>query len=257
MTTIAMQRSAESNASGASRAVLAQTRTELTLTLRRGENVLITIVVPVVLLIFFAALGIVPAVNGSPIDFLVPGILSLAIISTGMVNLGISTAYERYYGVLKRLGGSPLPRWGLLAAKAGAVLALEIAQVVLLGVVARFGFGWQPRVELGYVLIGLALGTVAFSAIGLAMAGALRAEATLAIANGLYLLVLLVGDVLLPIDHLPGILQTISRLLPAAALSEVLRASLTGVVVPAFPLLVLAVWAVGISLLAIKTFQWE
>jgi len=94
------------------RAILAQTRLELKLTLRRGENLLVTIVIPLVLLVFFASARLIPGEGQQSLDYLVPGILSLAIISTGMVNLGIATAYERYYGVLKRLGGSPLPRWG-------------------------------------------------------------------------------------------------------------------------------------------------
>src|SRR5471032_716031 len=102
------------------RAVACQTRMELALTARRGENVLVTVVMPVILLVFFSSSGLVSANGGSALDYLVPGILSIAIVSTGMVNLGIATAYERYYGVLKRLGGSPLPRWGLLVAKAVA-----------------------------------------------------------------------------------------------------------------------------------------
>src|SRR5229473_6522246 len=113
------------------RQVLAQTRVELLLTLRRGESVLITLIVPVLLLVFFASLNIIPATRGKAIDFLLPGMLALAVMGTGMVSLGIATAYERYYGVLKRLGSSPLPRWGLLTAKILAVLAVEVVQAVL------------------------------------------------------------------------------------------------------------------------------
>src|SRR5438445_1761914 len=114
------------------RAVLAQTGMELRLTARRGENVLVTIVIPLVLLVFFASSTLVAGDRAQRLDYLVPGILALAIISTGMVNLGIATAYERHYGVLKRLGGSPLPRWGLLVAKALSVVALEVVQVAAL-----------------------------------------------------------------------------------------------------------------------------
>ena len=124
-------------------AVLAQTRAELLLTMRRGENVLITMVVPVLLLIFFASLGIVRAGTARPVDFLLPGMLSLAVIATGMVSLGIATAYERYYGVLKRLGASPLPRAGLIAAKALSVLVLEVLQVALLVVIAAAAYGFN------------------------------------------------------------------------------------------------------------------
>src|SRR6516164_9907649 len=107
------------------RALLAQFRIELTLTLRRGESLLITVVVPVVLLVFFGAIA------ANPPDFLVPGLLALAVMSTSMVSLGIATAYERYYGVLKRLLGSPLPRGGLITAKILSVLALEVVQAAL------------------------------------------------------------------------------------------------------------------------------
>src|SRR5579883_1777195 len=152
------------------RAVFSQARMELALTMRRGENVLVTIVVPLVLLVFFGSLGLIPSTSAGPMDFLVPGVLALAIISTGMVNLGIATAYERYYGVLKRLGGSPLPRWGLLVAKALSVLALEIVQLVLLLAVAVLGYGWRPHDgQPALALLALVLGTIAFSAIGLAM----------------------------------------------------------------------------------------
>src|SRR5438270_12905295 len=106
-----------SKAASAGRQILAQTRVELLMTLRRGESVLITLIVPVLLLIFFTSLNIVPATNGPAVNFLLPGMLALAVMATGMVSLGIATAYERYYGVLKRLGGSPLPRSGLIIAK--------------------------------------------------------------------------------------------------------------------------------------------
>jgi ABC-2 type transport system permease protein len=244
--------------SATTRSILAQSRMELTLTMRRGENVLVTIVVPVVLLVFFASLGLVPATPVAPLDYLVPGILALAIISTGMVNLGIATAYERYYGVLKRLGGSPLPRWGLLLAKALSILGLELAQLVILLGVAVVGYGWHPRVVSALAVGGLVLGTLAFSAIGLAMAGTLRAEATLAIANGLYLLFLLVGDVLLPLDHLPPLLRPIAALLPAAALSDTLRSAFTGA--PALPLAAVATllaWAVISTVVVTTRFRWE
>jgi len=176
-------------------AVLAQTRAELLLTMRRGENVLITMVVPVLLLIFFASLGIVRAGTARPVDFLLPGMLSLAVIATGMVSLGIATAYERYYGVLKRLGASPLPRAGLIAAKALSVLVLEVLQVALLVVIAAAVYGWRPphsAAGLATAALALLLGTAAFAGLGLAMAtgpldvlglfGSARAEAATATA---------------------------------------------------------------------------
>jgi ABC-2 type transport system permease protein len=243
------------------RAVLAQTRAELTLTLRRGESVLITVLVPAILLAFFASLRIAPAGGAGgagPITFLVPGILALAIISTAMVSLGIATAYERYYGVLKRLGSSPLPRSGLLLAKGIAVLALEAFQVALLLTIAAVFYGWRPTGSPPAALLVFIIGTACFAGLGMAMAGALRAEATLAIANALFLVFLILGGNVLPLDHLPAFLRPIAAVLPPAALTTALRGAMTlGGAVPLGSLALLTGWAVVIIAVAVRTFKWE
>ena len=236
------------------RALLAQLRIELILTLRRGESLLITLVVPVVLLIFFGA------VAANPPDFLVPGILALAVMSTSMVSLGIATAYERYYGALKRLLGSPLPRSSLIAAKVLTVLLVEVVQIVLLVVMARLMFGWQPSPggSLPLALLALIVGSAAFGGLGLLMAGTLRAEATLAVANGLYLVLLLLGGFILPLDRLPAPVAFVARLLPAAALTDATRAALTGSGQGVLgPLALLAGWAVVATGAAVLTFRPE
>jgi ABC-2 type transport system permease protein len=228
------------------------------MTLRRGESVLITLIVPVILLIFFTSLNIVPATNGKAVNFLLPGMLALAVMATGMVSLGIATAYERYYGVLKRLGSSPLPRSGLIIAKVISVLALEVIQIIVLVGVAVLFYGWRPAGSPLLALLIMAIGTITFSALGLAMAGALRAEVTLAGANALYLLFLLLGGGILPLSHLPAPLAAFAQILPAAALTQALQASLTnGAAFPGFALTILVAWAVVILLVATKTFQWE
>ena len=127
-----------------SRALLAQLRLELTLSLRRGESVLITAIVPLLLLVFFGSIQLLPTARSRPVDFLLPGILALAVISASLVGLGIATAFERQQGVLKRLGGTPLPRGGLLLAKMLAVVVIQFAQVSLLMLVAALLFGWRP-----------------------------------------------------------------------------------------------------------------
>ncbi|HVB74704.1 MAG TPA: ABC transporter permease [Ktedonobacteraceae bacterium] len=252
------QQNDKSQAAPFGRQLMAQTRVELLLTLRRGESVLITIIVPVVLLVFFASLNIVPTSSGKAVDFLLPGMLALAIMATGMVSLGIATAYERYYGVLKRLGSSPLPRSGLIIAKVISVLALELLQVIILVGVAVALYGWRPAGSLALAILVIALGTITFAALGLAMAGALRAEVTLAGANGLYLLFLLLGGGILPLSHLPTGLAAIAQLLPAAALTQALQASMSNSAsFPGFSLLTLAIWAGVILLFAARTFRWE
>ena len=242
------------------RATLAQTTMELRLTARRGENLLVTLVIPVVLLVFFGSVNVLPAGSGRPIYFLLPGILALAVISTSLVNLGIATAYERSYGVLKRLGGSPLPKAGLMTAKIAAVLVVEVVQAALLIAIAVVGFGWSPGVGASpaIVVVALLLGTVAFAGLGLLMAGALRAEATLAGANGLYLVFLLLGGIVVPIGQLPGFLADIARVLPASALSDAFRIGLGGASGDALgPLVVLAFWGVASAGLAARMFRWE
>jgi ABC-2 type transport system permease protein len=233
--------------------LLAQLEIELILTLRRGESLLITLVVPVILLIFFGAIA------ANPPDFLVPGLLALAVMSTSMVSLGIATAYERYYGALKRLLGSPLPRTTLIAAKTLSVLVIEIVQVVLLGVIARLMFGWSPTGSIPLALTALVLGSGAFAGLGLLMAGSLRAEATLAVANGLYLVFLLLGGFILPLDRLPGPVDAAAHALPAAALTDATRAALGGAPVQGVlgPLALLTAWAVVTLGAAALTFRPE
>jgi ABC-2 type transport system permease protein len=237
---------------------------ELRLTARRGENVLVTLVIPVAVLLFFAGTSVIP-LAAHPVDFLLPGSIALAIVAAGLVNLGIATAYERSYGVLKRLGGAPLPRWGLIAAKIGTVLVLEVVQVVVLVAIAIGLLGWQPGGGWSPLLLAVALilGTAAFAGLGLLLAGALRAEATLALANALFLGFLMVGGIVLPVDHLPGFLQPIAAVLPATALADLLRVALASGLAagttasPAAPALVLLAWAVGACGLAIRSFRWD
>ncbi|MBF6590070.1 MAG: ABC transporter permease [Ktedonobacterales bacterium] len=247
-----------SGAAPISRAILAQTRAELTMTLRRGETLLITLIVPALLLLFFASLNIVPTRGKQkPIDFLLPGMLALAVMSTGMVSLGIATAYERHYGVLKRLGSSPLPRWGLVVAKVLSVLMVEAGQVALLVGLAVVGYGWRPHGSLFAALLVLLLGTLAFASLGMYLAGALRAEATLAGANGLYLFFLIFGGSVLPLDHLPGVLRGPLSLLPAAALSDGLRGALGVGGAQGGSVLRLAAWGIILLAAAALTFRWE
>lgn len=239
------------------RAYLAQTRAEVAMTLRRGDAVLLTLGIPVLLLVFFSLVHVLPTTTKEPITFLAPGILALAVMSTAMVSLGIATGFERGYGVLKRLGTTPLGRPALLAAKITAILAVELVQVAVLVPVA-LGLGWDPH---GDVLAGIAafLGaTVAFAGLGLLMAGALRPEVTLAAANGLYLVLLLLGGMVVPLAKLPGGLADAARLLPAAALSDSLFHALgVGGAVPLEAWLVLLVWAVAAPVAAALTFRWE
>jgi ABC-2 type transport system permease protein len=238
------------------KAIAAQCRTEIVLTMRRGESVLVTIVIPIVLLAFFASARVLPR-GGRGIDYLLPGTLALAIISTSLVSLGIATAYERYYGVLKRLGSTPFPRSGLIAAKMLAVAAIEVIQIALLVGVGAIFFAWRPHGSFPLALLVLLLGTLAFSGLGLTLAGTLRAEATLAGTNGLFVFFLLMGGLFVPLDHLPAWLVPFARLLPADALSDVLRSVLRYAQLPWSSAIILVAWAILLPAVAARTFKWE
>jgi ABC-2 type transport system permease protein len=244
------------------RAFGAQVKAETFMTLRRGETLLLTVGIPVLFLIFFTSVQVVSTGTSKAVSFFVPGILALAVMSTAMVSLGIATGFERGYGVLKRLGSTPLGRPRLLGAKISTVLLVEVLQVVVL-VSIGLGLGWSPGGPGGDALAGQAvvvalLGTLAFSGLGLLLAGVLRAEVNLAAANALYLVLLLLGGMIVPLAKLPALLATLARALPAAALSDGLRAALsTGTAVPAESWIVLAVWAVAAPLAAALTFRWE
>lgn len=258
-----------SRPAAAGRAVAALASHELRLTARRGENVLATLVIPVAFLLFFGATNTLPDASrgvetqADRAGRLLPGIIAIAIIASGLVNLGIATAYERSYGVLKRLGGAPVPRWSVLAAKLAAILILEVVQVLLLLGTAMIAFGWRPGPEWSpLVLVGaVLLGTWTFASLGFLLAGTLRAEAVLAIANGLFVGILLLGGVLVPLGVLPDWLQTLALVLPSRSLTELLAVALGfGASAPdaiVRPTLVLSAWAAAASLLAIRWFRWD
>jgi ABC-2 type transport system permease protein len=235
------------------------TAAELRLALRRGETLVATALLPVVVLVFFASVGILPTTTARPVDFLLPGSIAFAIIATSLVSLGITTAYDRYYGVLKRLGGSPLSRAELIAARMLAVLVVEIVQVGVLVAAAGLLLGWSAPAGASVVLFGVALllGTLAFAGLGLLLAGTLRAETMLAVANGLFVASLLLGGVVLPIDHLPDPLAALAGALPAAALSEAFRVALGVGGSATGALVLLAGWGIGATGLAVRTFRWE
>jgi len=238
------------------RALRAQIGAETRMTLERGETLLVTLGIPVVLLVFFTLVPVLPTGTRHRVDFLAPGVLALAVMSTAMVSLGIATAFERSYGVLKRLGATPLGRPMLLTAKIASVLVIEIIQVVVLVAVA-LALGWRPHAAAGLALVAVVLATVAFAGIGLAMAGALRAEVTLAVANGVYVILLLIGGVLFPLQKL-GALASFARLLPTAALSDALHRTLgTAASAPLEAWVALALWAVAAPVVAALTFKWD
>ncbi|WHX21677.1 ABC transporter permease [Streptomyces malaysiensis subsp. malaysiensis] len=240
------------------RMIRAQAALETRMLLRNGEQLLLTVVIPSLLLVLFSTVDIVDTgADGSTVDFLAPGVLALAVLSTAFTGQAIATGFERRYGVLKRLAVSPLPRWGLMAAKTCAVLVTEVMQIALLTAIA-LALGWSPHGDPLSVALLLILGTAAFSGLGLLMAGTLKAEATLAAANLVFLLLLVAGGVIVSLDKFPGAARSVLELLPISALSGGLRDVLQdGAGMPWRDLGILAVWAVLGLGAAARFFRWE
>ncbi|MFE9024151.1 ABC transporter permease [Streptomyces sp. NPDC007808] len=237
--------------------IAAQAALETKMLLRNGEQLLLTVVIPTLLLVLFSSVDIIDTGAGEAVDFLAPGILALAVMSTAFTGQAIATGFERRYGVLKRLASSPLPRWALMTAKTVSVLVTEVLQIALLTAIA-FALGWSPHGGPAAVVLLLVLGTAAFSGLGLLMAGTLKAEATLAAANLVFLLLLVGGGVIVPLDKFPAAAQDVLALLPVSALSDGLRDVLQhGSGMPWGDLGILAVWAVLGLTAAGRFFRWE
>ena len=244
-------------------AIAAVTAMELRLALRRGENLFATLVIPAIVLVLFSSVAILPTGAGRAVDFLLPGTIALGIIATCLVSLGITTAYDRSYGVLKRLGGSPLSRGELVVGRLIAVLVIEAVQIALLAGTAAAFLGWRPGPDASPILAVAAvlLGTAAFTGLGLLLAGTLRAETVLALANVLFLAFLVIGGILVPLTALPGPLAAIGAALPAAPLADLLRTALAsggaGGMDTAGDLALLGGWAAVSLALSARLFRWE
>lgn len=235
-----------------------QVRTEVRQVARNGEQLLLTLGIPVMLLVFFSLVDVLPTDTDEPIDFLAPGVLALAVMSTAMVSLGIGTGFERTYLVLKRLGATPLGRGRLITAKIAAVIVVELVQFAVLVPVA-YALGWRPSSpNWPLALAAVIVGTVAFAGVGLTLAGRLRGEINLAAQNGLYLVLLLLGGMVIPVDELPGPMRGVAYVLPSGALADVLRDALTGAGSrPGASWIVLAAWAIASPLVARRLFRFE
>lgn len=239
---------------------------ETRLLLRNGEQLLLALVIPLVLLVAGAlapGIDIAGKTTGDRLGVLTPGVLALTIMSTSFTSLAIATAFERRYDVLKRLGASPLTRTGLLAGKLIAIGLVELLQVVLVVAVA-LALGWQPGSDPASIPVAallLVAGTWAFVPLGLLLAGTVRAEAVLAAANGIYLVLVAGGATLLPVDAYPRVLQPLIGFLPSGALAEGLRETLSAGPVAwgdvAGHVVVLLAWALAAGLVTARTFRWH
>jgi ABC-2 type transport system permease protein len=237
------------------RMLATQSSTELRLALRNGEQVLLTLLIPVVLLVGLSMLDVVPLPEPR-IAAVAPGVLALAVMSTAFTGQAIALGFDRRYGVIRRLAATALTRWLLVAGRLTAVLAIVALQVVVLCALAA-GLGWRPEPSgLGWALLLVLLGCAAFGSLGILLGGSLRAEITLAVANLVWFVLLLAGGIVIPLGQLPGPLAAVGAYLPSGALAEGLRTALAAGQAPSgTQVLVLLGWTAVASALAIRTVK--
>lgn len=237
------------------RMLAAQAGTELRMALRHGEQVLLTLVVPVVLLVGLTLVDVV-ALPAPRVAAVTPAVLALAVLSTAFTSQAITLGFDRRYGVIRRLAATALPRWLLVAGRLAALLGTVAVQMAVLGALAA-ALGWRPPASgLVWAVPLLLLGCGAFGALGILLGGTLRAEVVLAVANAVWFALLLCGGIVVPVDRLPGPLAAVAQLLPSGALAEGLRTTLTTGAAPGTgPVVVLVAWTVVATAVAVRTVR--
>jgi ABC-2 type transport system permease protein len=239
------------------RMLAVHTRTETLLALRHSEQLLLTLVIPLALLVGLTVLrGLVdlpdPRVNAA-----LGTVLALAMMSTGFTSQAIALGFDRRYGLMRRLAATAIPRWLVITGRLGGMAAVVVIQVIVLGGVALL-LGWRPEgTEVGWALLLVVLGAAAFGACGLLLGGAVRADLVLVIANVVWFVLLFVGGIVVPADQLPGPLGAVVELLPSGALAEGLRSVLLGGTPGVGHVVVLVVWGVVAGLAAARTLRWD
>ncbi|MBW8173191.1 ABC transporter permease [Ornithinimicrobium sp. Arc0846-15] len=254
-----------SEARPASTRVLAQAQFEARNLLANGEQLLVSLLLPLLALVGLSLSDLVPVSVGpweqvSRINVVVPGVLALAVVSTALTGQAILLGYERRYGVLRLLGTTPLGRGGLIMAKAGAVFIVVTLQVLVIsgaGVV----LGWRPDLAgMLPALLFVVLGSGCFVALAVVVGGALRAEAVLALANLLWVVLLAGGGILIPTDALPASIAAVIEWLPSALLADGLRSALTtsqAGIPMSLALLALIAWTLLLALAARRLLRWS
>lgn len=235
--------------------LLAQTRLELILLLRNGEQLLLTLFIPITLLVGLALLPF-GGLGDDRVDKIVPAVMMVAVMSTAFTGQAIAVGFDRRYGALKRLGATALPRWGIIAGKSAAVLIVVVLQAIVLGLIG-VALGWRPEptgLLLGALVI--ALGTFTFATMGLLLGGTLKAEVVLALANVLWFVMLGIASIVFASDDLPTVVNVLARLVPSGALAVTLEEALRGSI-DWFGLVVLAVWGAVCAFLGTRFFRFH
>ncbi len=232
-----------------------QVRMELVLLLRHGEQLMLTLLIPIAILVGATLLPF-GDFDEPRVTHILPMVLAVAVMSTAFTGQAIAVGFDRRYGALKRIGATALPKWGIVAGKSGAVVIVIIGQLVILGAIG-VALGWRPGpATIGLTLLSVAVGTVAFATLGLLVGGRLKAEIVLALANIIWFALVAVAGLVLVRDDVPGTVSTLAALLPSGALTQALLQAQDSMADWA-ALAVLAAWGAVGGAAAVRTFRFE
>jgi ABC-type multidrug transport system permease subunit len=195
------------------------------------------------------------------IDWLIPGLIGMNIMGTGLWSIGFSVVQARTRKLLKRLMATPMPRGAYLLSHLLArlvFLALEVTAVLAFGWLV---FGVRSAGALWLVALLALLGAFSFAGIGLLIASRARTiEAVSGLMNVVMLPMWLLSGVFFAASNFPDAAQPFIRLLPLTALNDALRAVMLegrGLAGLGIELGILSAWGVVSFVLALKLFRWR
>lgn len=231
------------------------TRTELRVAARDGEQLLLTAGLPILLLVLFGLVDVLPTGDMDALDFLVPGILTIALLSSGFVRLAIALGFDRSFGAIERYAVSPVRVSDFLGSRAAVAALVGSVQVLILFAIG-FALGWRPTVHMLLPVVVL-LAMVCFFGLGLTLGSVTQGLRTLALANTLYVVLLLFSGLVFDLAELPDALAGLARLLPTSATADLLRSTTTGEAGETGAWLVLAMWSAIGPVAALRWFRWR
>jgi ABC-2 type transport system permease protein len=247
--------------------LLRQVRHQNKLFLRNPFSAFFSLAFPLMFLLLFGSLnsGQTLAERGgiAYIQFLTPGLLAFAVVSTCYTGLVTGVALNRDMGILKRVRGTPLPAWIYVAARILSSVWFSVVSAVLMVGVGVVLFDVEIIWRMLPAAAGtLLLGSACFCALGMAVAALVpNGEAAPAVANFTVLPVVFISDLFFPMDTAPAWLRALGSVFPvkhfALALEETFNPFATGAGWSWDHLAVVALWGVAGVLVAVRKFQWE
>lgn len=252
--------------------VLAQARMAITVALRTPRALVFTVAFPLIFLVLFNSIfsgggdDAITLPNGLRISgqaYFTAGIVAYSVALSTFTTLAVSLTTQRERGQLKRYRGTPMPAWTFIAGQIARATAQALAMTAILLAVGAIAYGVPiPAATFPAFLLYVALGTATMCALGIALTPFCPTpDAASTIAPFTVVILAFFSGVWIPVDQLPGWLETVGKVFPLAHLTLGLQTALApdakGSGIDAENLLILVLWAVAGTRIAAKRFRWE